>query len=217
VLNELTSTCNDVIVHRNRRTPERSNDPRSAPRGFRIDHIVQIFEIQMNREHMEPKCCPPMGDGSAPVRVRRRTPSNVRVRLGAREARRHCAPATAASRSRRNYPWELHCMLRTMESDLHGPITVPVVVRDGARSCFARVRGSRSWSHKSQVGQFNPEFNVHFCYRVCGAPFDSVTLGACLCGLWSVRWTLECGLPRTWSNKRRCNVLMTLSPLLDLT
>lgn len=105
-----------------------------------------------------------------------------------------------------------------MESDLHGPITVPVVVRDGARSRASRafVEADPGLTSLKWVN-LTLEFNVHFCYRVCGAPFDSVTLGACLCGLWSVRWTLECGLPRTWSNKRRCNVLMTLSPLLDLT
>ena len=79
------------------------------------------------------------------------------VRLGAREARRHW-PLRAGHR-RVAIAQELHCMLRTMESDLHGPITVPVVVRDGARS-----RASRAFveadpgltSLKCEVGQFNP-------------------------------------------------------------
>ena len=105
---------------------------------------------------MEPKCCPPMGDGSAPVRVRRRTPSNVRD--GAPGCARS-APALRAGHRRVALAQELHCMLRTMESDLHGPITVPVVVRDGARS-----RASRAFveadpgltSLKCEVGQFNP-------------------------------------------------------------
>ena len=91
VPNGVNVTCNDVIVHRNRRTPERSNDPRSAPRGFRIDHIVQIFEIQMNREHMEPKCCPPMGPPPSG------SPSHTVKRAGAPGCARS-APALRAGR-----------------------------------------------------------------------------------------------------------------------
>jgi hypothetical protein len=106
----------------------------------------------------------------------------------------------------------------TMESDLHGPTPVPVVVRDGARSCFARVRGSRSWSHKSQVGQYvNLTLDclnlTCICYRVCVVPRLTLLLWASGCmSVWSVECAVDLGVWTTWSNKRRCNAAMALSP-----
>ena len=182
MLNELTSTCNDVIVHRNRRTPERSNDPRSAPRGFRIDHIVQIFEIQMNREHMEPKCCPPMGPPPSG------SPSHTVKRAGAPG----CARSAPALRAGRRVALAQELWSQTYTARPPCPSWC-VTARDRASRAFVEADPgltSLKWVNLTL------EFNVHFCYRVCGAPFDSVTLGlwvhvCVVCGVCGGPWSVD--------------------------
>ena len=181
MLNELTSTCNDVIVHRNRRTPERSNDPRSAPRGFRIDHIVQIFEIQMNREHMEPKCCPPMGPPPSG------SPSHTVKRAGAPGCARS-APALRAGR-RVALAQELWSQTYTARSPCPSWC---VTARDRASRAFVEadpVLTSLKW-----VNLTLDCLNLTcICYRVCVVPRLTLLLWVHVCvvcgvcgGPWSV-------------------------------
>jgi hypothetical protein len=92
-------------------------------------------------------------------------------------------------------------MLRTMESDLHGPITVPVVVRDGARS-----RASRAFveadpgltSLKCEVGQFNPYNLTCIFVTVCVVPRLTLLLWVhvcVVCGVCGGPWSVDYLVP----------------------